>query len=197
MKKVKRYSAGGYEDTDDYKNLISAQEREDVEAIGDKFSKTLKGYENTDDYKNLISAQEREDVDAIGSKFAKTLKKDKGSEETPKAAPKTQSFGAAFKAARSGGAKTFEWNGKKYTTETAEEKKAKSSAKPSTSATSAAMADGSFAQRQTYKRAIQERQKTERQKASGAGYKKGGSVKSSGHRGDGIAQRGKTKGRMV
>lgn len=38
--------------------------------------------------------------------------------------PKKQSFGEAFAAARKGGGKTFEWNGKKYTTEMAGEKKA-------------------------------------------------------------------------
>lgn len=39
------------------------------------------------------------------------------------AAPKKQSFGEAFKAARSAGVKTFEFGGKKFTTEMASEKK--------------------------------------------------------------------------
>ena len=32
MKKVKRFQEGGYEDTDDYKNLMKAQAREDANA---------------------------------------------------------------------------------------------------------------------------------------------------------------------
>ena len=39
-----------------------------------------------------------------------------------KAPEKKQSFGEAFKAGRSSGAKTFTWNGKSYTTETKEDK---------------------------------------------------------------------------
>ena len=38
---------------------------------------------------------------------------------------------------------------------------------------------------------------TEEDTSSSAQYKKGGSVKAKPHRGDGIAQRGKTRGRMI
>lgn len=142
MKKTKRFNEGGYTETDDYKNLVSAQEREDVEAIGDK--------------------------------FAKTLKKDEAAQE----APKKQSFGEAFKAARKAGGKTFEWNGKKYTTETADEK---STFKPRTA---------------FQKRA--DKQAAMRSERAKAGYKAGGVVKSSASkRADGIATKGKTKGRIV
>ena len=57
-----------------------------------------------------------------------TLNKRKGWTDTEEAAPavepKKQSFKEAFAEARKGGGKTFEWNGKKYTTELASEKKA-------------------------------------------------------------------------
>ena len=177
MKKVKRYSAGGmggYEDTDDYKNLISAQEREDVGAIGDRFAKDMK---------------EQKEVDEIGSKFAKTLKKD------------TPSFKTAFAAARKSGDKTFEWNGKKYTTELASEKKpakaSTTSTAPSSSDRSVAKADSSnFSDRMAYKRATQSKMAADKKAAAGAGYKSGGTVSAS-RRADGCAQRGKTRGKMV
>ena len=57
-----------------------------------------------------------------------TLNKRKGwtdtGEESEAPAPKKQSFKEAFAEARKGGGKTFEWEGKKYTTELAGEKKA-------------------------------------------------------------------------
>jgi hypothetical protein len=116
-------------------------------------------------------------------------------EETTEA-PKKQRFGDAFKAARKGGLKTFEWNGKKYTTETAEEKTARKPAASKPSSLSVAKADGSFSDRQEYKRAVKDKQKEQQRKAMG--MKSGGMVKSSASkRADGCAQRGKTKGRMV
>jgi hypothetical protein len=56
-------------------------------------------------------------------------------------------------------------------------------------------ADGSFSDRQAYKRATQKSQAEEKRKAMG--YKSGGSVSSASKRADGCAQKGKTKGRMV
>ena len=57
-----------------------------------------------------------------------TLNKRKGwtdtGEMSESVAPKKQTFKEAFAAARKGGGKTFEWEGKKYTTELASEKKA-------------------------------------------------------------------------
>jgi hypothetical protein len=47
-----------------------------------------------------------------------------GMAETTKLAPAKTDFKSAFASARSAGAKTFEWNGKKYTTETASSKPA-------------------------------------------------------------------------
>ena len=71
MAKVKKYSAGGYEDTDDAKNLILAAEREKADA------------------------------------------------EKPAEPLKMASFKEAFAEARKAGDKTFEYMGKKYTTELA------------------------------------------------------------------------------
>jgi hypothetical protein len=71
-------------------------------------------YESSDDYKNLMGAAAREKADA----------------EKPdaSAAPaKAASFGEAFKSARGRGDKTFEYMGKKYTTEMAGGKKAPAS----------------------------------------------------------------------
>lgn len=123
-----------------------------------------------------------------------TVEKPKNTEASEE--PKKTRFGDAFKAARKSGLKTFEWNGKKYTTETAEEKAAKKPAKPKTSSLSVAKADGSFGERQEYKRAVQAKQKEQQRKAMG--MKAGGAVKSSASsRGDGCAVRGKTRGKMV
>lgn len=73
-------------------------------------------YDSSDDAKNLITAAERE-----------------ASEAAPKPAPKAEpvsappmkmaSFKEAFAEARKAGDKTFEWMGKKYTTELASDKK--------------------------------------------------------------------------
>ena len=60
---------------------------------------------------------------------------------------------------------------------------------------SAAKAEGSFLDRQAYKRATQAEQAEDRRKAMG--MKKGGVVSSASKRADGCAMRGKTKGRMV
>jgi hypothetical protein len=84
-------------------------------------------------------------------------------------------FKEAFAAARKEGDKTFEWRGKKYTTEMAPSKpKAPAKRRP----LPGKAAEGKM--------------------SDVVGAKKGGMVKSSASkRGDGIAQRGKTRGRMV
>jgi hypothetical protein len=90
------------------------------------------------------------------------------------ASAKTSRFGAAFAAARKAGDKTFEFNGKKYTTEMASEKK-KAPAKRKSLPGKAA----------------------EGQVSDIVGAKKGGMIGSASKRADGVAQRGKTKGRIV
>jgi hypothetical protein len=90
------------------------------------------------------------------------------------ASAKTSRFGAAFAAARRAGDKTFEFNGKKYTTEMASEKK-KAPAKGKSLPGKAA----------------------EGQVSDIVGAKKGGMIGSASKRADGIATKGKTRGRMV
>lgn len=130
-------------------------------------------------------------------------------------------FKEAFAEARKGGKKTFEWNGQKYTTEMKGEKKSAPSASQSfpvdanmESASSvmsrgrAGMEGSGASPLEKYtdnKAATATRNKRsmdlaiERYKAGVPEYKKmakGGSVSSASKRADGIAQRGKTKGRI-
>lgn len=96
-------------------------------------------------------------------------------ENTPTAASmKEETFGDAFKRNRARGEKTFEYKGKTYSTESADDNKFSNRAKRA-GFTSAETKGGA---------ALMTRKDR--------GYKAGGSV-----RGCGIAQRGKTKGRMV
>ena len=145
-------------------------------------------YESSDDAKNLKLAAEREDVERIGGDFAKTL---------PGEPMKMASFGEAFKEARGRGDKTFEYMGKKYTTEMA---KPKAAAKSEATETSKPR---SFAKKQeeagskmqgAYRGAVGN---IKRGLKSLVGMKTGGSVGSASKRADGCAQRGKTRGKMV
>ena len=162
-------------------------------------------------------------------------------------------FGQAFKEARERGDTTFEFNGKKYTTELAGEKKAAATSAPaprkvapppaeeeaetSVSRRTTSMPSGSLMGRisrsqgaeSTFpepknepvgERAAAQRQETMdmfsrmgrklgkylgtestrqriRDEEAAEGMKKGGKVGSASRRGDGIAQRGKTRGTMV
>jgi len=93
-------------------------------------------------------------------------------------------FGNAFAMARKSGDKTFEWRGKKYTTEMASEKpKASVKSKETFSASKAVGASPA-------KKAPDFMRKS-------MGMKAGGSVSSASKRADGCAVKGKTKGRMV
>ena len=145
----------------------------------------------------------------------------------PKAQPQKQSFKDAFAEARSGGAKTFEWNGKKFTTEMAKPSAAKAPARDTGDDTARMAARAPApAKKSTYEtpydrmnrqnreagkdvgsavssmmdrsgdRLVRSKPQAGSQKFLGAGYKSGGKVSAS-RRGDGIAQRGKTRGRLV
>jgi hypothetical protein len=85
-------------------------------------------------------------------------------------------FKEAFAAARKEGDKTFEWRGKKYTTELA-------SSKPKFSASKAIGAKPAKKAPDFMRKAM--------------GMKAGGTVSSASKRGDGCAIKGKTRGRMV
>jgi len=91
------------------------------------------------------------------------------------ASAKTSRFGTAFAAARRAGDKTFMFNGKKYTTEMASEKK-KAPAKSGKSLPGRS-AEGSV--------------------SDVVGAKKGGMISSASKRADGCATKGKTRGKMV
>ena len=93
-------------------------------------------------------------------------------------------FGNAFAMARKSGDKTFEWRGKKYTTELASEKpKATAKTKETFSASKSIGASPAKKAPDFMRKAM--------------GMKSGGSVSSASKRADGCAIKGKTKGRMV
>lgn len=154
-------------------------------------------------------------------------------ESAPAPEPKKQSFKEAFAEARKGGGKTFEWNGKKYTTEMAGgASKPAPKAAPDTGDDTARLMSRAPApaKKPAYETAYDRMNRQNREaaaaKSSAAsgeratlmknmrerdfgkgkidsktllptkGYKSGGSVSAS-RRADGIAQRGKTRGKMV
>jgi hypothetical protein len=103
-----------------------------------------------------------------------------------------KSFKQAFKEARDAGKGTFTWNGKKYSTETADDK----SKRDAFMSESRRLADADeIANRKTME--------SDSGTTNPSEFKRGGMIKmgSAKHhassRGDGCAQRGKTKGRMV
>lgn len=93
-------------------------------------------------------------------------------------------FGQAFKAARSGGDKTFTWRGKKYTTEMASDKP-KASVKT----------EKKFSASESI--GVKAPKKAPDFMRKSMGMKAGGSVSSASKRGDGCAIKGKTRGKMV
>jgi hypothetical protein len=110
-----------------------------------------------------------------------------GEKETPATAPQ-KTFKQAFKEARDAGKGTFSWNGKKYTTETAEEAKGRDAFMSE----SRRLADADeIANRKTADYSFGTTNPSE--------FKRGGKVKmsSASKRGDGCAQRGKTRGKMA
>ena len=150
------------------------------------------------------------------NKLKKFTDSDDSDSPSPAAAPKSMSFKEAFATARKGGGKTFEWQGKKYTTDLA-----KPAAKPAPKAAAPAPAPAPKPKYETpYDRMNRENreaasarkssadserstlQKNIREGSSGRvnpktllPMKKGGMVKSSSasKRADGIAIRGKTR----
>jgi len=195
MKKVKRFQEGGYEDTDDYKNLILAADREAVEYEGEKIAKPLR--------------------EAAAAAKAEPMK--------------MASFKEAFKEARGRGDKTFEYMGKKYTTDVAAPKAVPKEVSKVEAPKSRTLAEKQVAagekMRGAYKSAADNLTKGVRSimgmKKGGMlkdvdaesnpglsklpeavrnkmGYKRaGGKVSSASKRADGICKKGKTKGRFV
>ena len=127
---------------------------------------------------------------------------------------KTSEFGKAFAAARKRGDKTFEFKGKKFTTQTKEEKDREVTPEAKKAMDTMRMDRASNMRAQARKADVEMETPEERgamnlkgfkrdkKDMEGSGeyspFKKGGSVKSSASkRADGCAIRGKTKGRMV
>ena len=127
---------------------------------------------------------------------------------------KMSEFGKAFAAARKRGDKTFEFKGKKFTTQTKEEKDREVTPEAKKVMDTMRMDRASNMRAQARKADVEMETPEERgamnlkgfkrdkEDMSGSGeyspFKKGGSVKSSASkRADGCAVRGKTKGRMV
>ena len=127
-----------------------------------------------------LSKQGMDVARSVGEKPASKSSSDSGSSSSGK------SFSQAFREARKSGQDTFTWNGKKYTTEMAGEKK------PSA-------APASEPERETTEYDFGTTNPSEFKR--GGKVKKmasGGAVKSSASkRADGCAQRGKTRGRMI
>ena len=120
----------------------------------------------------------------------------------------TSAFGKAFREARASGDKTFTFNGKKYTTDLAKPKTAtKTSTKPELgpemgSPMSAAESKDA-ASRFGYPKGSERLNSEENKDVSDMSMKRGGAVKkmasggmTASKRADGIAQRGKTRGKM-
>jgi hypothetical protein len=112
----------------------------------------------------------------IGPNFKSRRARSDGGLRTSYEEPKKQTFGEAFKAARKAGKDKFTYNGKSYTTETADEKaKAKAADKPTPT--------GNIGSRTMFEA-----------DEVAPSYKKGGMIKSSASkRADGCALRGKTR----
>lgn len=126
---------------------------------------------------------------------------------------KKSGFGAAFAAARKRGDKTFEFGGKKYTTQTKEDKDREVTPEAKKVMDSTRRARESNFRSQARKADVametpEERGamaltgfKRDKEDMSGSGeytpFKKGGKVSSASKRADGCATKGKTKGRMI
>lgn len=177
-----------------------------------------------------VTADDLEAANASEDPIAElnTRKQWTGGEEVAAPARK-QSFKEAFAEARRGGGKTFEWNGKKYTTEMAGASKpagrsavtdtgddmSRMAARASTAAKKKPAYETRYDRMNRLNREEAAARETSRPKGqdrimrntrAGAtdsktllptGMKKGGSVSKASGRADGIAQRGKTKGRLV
>lgn len=175
--KKRKFEEGGYTDSEDFKNLESAALRETAESQGFKMP-TRSGPP-----KPTVGEMPKNALAGVGG----------GKESGTIERAKPKSFGQAFAAARRSGDKTFMFNGKKYTTEVKKDKpKMNERSKQPSSQDIDRLEASSYAQKFRADREKYMKDKsTDRVRG---GMKKGGKVRSSC---DGIAQRGKTKGKMV
>lgn len=121
--------------------------------------------------KRMANANLAQSDESIAPNFKSKRARSDGSLQASMDEPKKQSFGDAFKEARKAGKDTFTFNGKSYTTETADEK-AKSKSAPTGNIGSRSMMD---------------------EGETAPAFKKGGKVSSASKRADGCAIRGKTR----
>jgi hypothetical protein len=135
------------------------------------------------------------------------IKRFTSTEDSESPVPKKQSFKEAFAEARKGGGKTFEWEGKKYTTDLALGNKPATKTVKTVVETTEPKASKPVEKYETpYDR--KNRQNREagidfdsmvsklKNRIMGAGMKSGGKVSSASSRADGIAMRGKTRGKI-
>lgn len=168
------------------------------------------------------------DPDELAKASTRNLKseiesmRDVETETIPSAAPtatRSKSFKEAFADARRAGDKTFEWQGKRYTTEMAAPKKAAAPAPaPTAPKVKQSIYDTSRDPlirkvKEAFNAPVQAEREARRGQSGGPdpyygkkgedrmkamrGYAKGGSVSSASKRADGCAIRGKTRGKMV
>ena len=111
----------------------------------------------------------------------------------------TSEFGKAFRAARESGEKEFTFNGKKYHTRVANETKAAPKSSPASSVdpeiAGQPMTKEESAKSMDRSGRLNSPENTDLEGMST--FKRGGKVGSASKRGDGIAQRGKTRGKMI
>lgn len=136
----------------------------------DKIKPDLK--RGTRSEERLAEANKNKSNTNIGPNLKSRRARSDGSLRTSYEEPKKQSFGEAFKEARKAGKDKFTFNGKSFTTETAEEKEANKPTPTGNIGSRTMMEDDETA----------------------PSFKKGGSVKSkASKRADGCALRGKTR----
>jgi len=145
-----------------------------------------------------------EEGSSVESDEMKPAQRIEFSESTGSTGPaKSMSFKEAFASARGAGGKTFEWQGKKYTTDLAPSKPAKP-AEPAPKPTKAAEPVKPRSLRSDLDDLAKSNSSLgsvnmlpKGRMAPEKKYAKGGSVSSASRRADGLATKGKTRGRMV
>lgn len=134
----------------------------------------------------------------VNEEFARPIKSTEDARSEIAEAPVKKSFKEAFAEARKSGDKVFEWEGKKYTTELAKPKVSKpiEEEKPEPKVEKRSMTTGEVLVASNRNKPTGLRSALEGT-AKKLGFKSGGSVSSASKRADGIAQRGKTRGRVL
>ena len=169
MKKIKRFQEGGYEDTDDYKNLTLAADREAVEYEGEKIAKPLR--------------------EAAEAKKAKAAKRIVTKEELAKSGfDNLRDFLNAERGLKR--RDTMRTPAQEAADDAKIAAAMRKNDKPGSKVLAEKMEKGQPKMQGAYREAVGNIRKA-------LGFKSGGSVGSASKRADGCATRGKTRGRMV